>query len=193
MIESPRWWTIVHLVLWQVSWWVAVLGAAKGLFWAGPLAAVAIIAAQAAVLRRDLILTTIPAVGAAALGAVLDTLLAGVGAFRMAGGGAGGIVAAPWMMSLWAVLMTALPCSLRWLRGRPWLAAGFGAVGGPAAYAGGLALGALTPGSLPFAAALALVGVAWFAAMPVLLAIDRFLQPAPAGETGPAGPGCDHA
>ncbi len=48
-----------------------------------------------------------------------------------------------WVLALWVLLGTTLDVSLRWLRGRWWLAALLGAVTGPLAYLGGARLGAL--------------------------------------------------
>ena len=83
--------------------------------------------------------------------------------------------AAPWVSPLWMVaLWVNFACSahhaLAWLKGRPWLGAAFGLVGGPAAYWGGEALGAVAL-SPERAFALAGVGAVWAAATPLVFAL----------------------
>src|SRR5690606_21303662 len=41
-----------------------------------------------------------------------------------------------WILALWSAFALTLTQSLRWLQHRPWLAAAFGAIGGPLAYLG---------------------------------------------------------
>jgi ABC transport permease subunit len=106
---------------------------------------------------------------ATALGTLVDAALMAAGAFAP-------LSALLWMPVLWAMLASALPLSLRWLN-CGWIAAGFGAVGGVLAYAGGFALGALQPGTLDRGPALSLVALAWAAAMPALVFLRRELGP----------------
>jgi hypothetical protein len=71
------------------------------------------------------------------------------------------------------VFATTLNVSLRWLRSRPLLAAGLGAIGGPLAYAGGAGLGALNLETSPLS--IGALGIGWALAMPLLLvAAARF-------------------
>ena len=66
---------------------------------------------------------------------------------------------------------TTLNVSMRWLRGRPALAAAFGAIGGPMAYFAGQKLGGIELVN-PLAAFIAL-GVGWAVMMPTLMRLSE--------------------
>lgn len=72
-----------------------------------------------------------------------------------------------WMAGLWVAFAATLGSSLSWLRGRPWIAALFGALGGPLAYGGGARLEALGT----TATGLGAVAVEWALAAPALVRI----------------------
>jgi hypothetical protein len=83
--------------------------------------------------------------------------------------------AAPyWMVALWALFATTLNESMRMLQTRPWIAAAFGAVGGPLAYYAGARMGALD--LVQPAAMLAALAVGWALATPLLLSLARRLN-----------------
>ena len=79
-----------------------------------------------------------------------------------------------WMVAMWGLLAIALNVSLRWLRGRWWLAAVLGAVGGPVSFASGVRLGAAH--FVDAAAALAAIAVAWALALPLLMWLSDALR-----------------
>ena len=89
-------------------------------------------------------------------------------------------IAPVWIVALWACFATTLTTGLRWLNNRVLLAFAFGFIGGPLAYLGGEALGAVVvaPGSLN----LFMLAVAWGTMMivvcrlPVMLRPDRVLR-----------------
>jgi hypothetical protein len=149
----------------QVAWWAAVLGAARGIGWAGPAAAGAYLALHLGVLdrsaaaRRRVLL-------AAGAGAVLETLNLALGVTAFDATPLGLPIPPPWMPGLWAAFGATAGLSLGWMRGRYVLAAILGAVAGPLSFAGGERLGALRLGGT---AALAVLAVEWAVAM-VLLA-----------------------
>ena len=72
-----------------------------------------------------------------------------------------------WLVALWGLFAVSLNVALRWLRGRPALAALLGAVVGPLSFLSGARLGAASFVDLP--AALLTVAVGWAAALPLLL------------------------
>ncbi len=155
--------TLYNFVAYQVAWFAVLIGAARGLAWAGAALALLVAVAHLALRRdpRELRLMGI----AAAIGLLIDSTLALSGQVRFASAWPGDF-APYWMLSLWIVFATTLNHSLRWLMVRP-LAAGIGgAVGGPLAYLAGERLGALdiaTPIS-----ALPLIALLWTAAMVTL-------------------------
>ncbi len=172
----PGW--LPNLAAFQAGWWAVVLTAAAD----RPLVGMAVVA----VLLAWHLLRVRPRrgepvlIGLTALaGLAFESLLQATGWVSFAGAGPAAWLAPLWMAALWANFATTLNVSLRSLRGRPWLAAGLGAVGGPAAYWGGAQLGAMTfhhP-----AAGLAALGLAWALLTPLLLAvaarIDRSARP----------------
>lgn len=182
-----------NVAVFQFVWWTAVAGAAHGLPWAGPLAALAGCAWH---------LATTPAsarggeglliVYALAFGTAADAMLMACRLIAYAPGtGLGPEWLAPaWMAALWASFATTLNRSLGWLRARPLLAAACGALGGPLAYAGGVALGAAGWPRGAFAGLLA-SALLWAVALPLLsgLAALTYVATAPAAPAGSASAG----
>jgi hypothetical protein len=137
----------------------------------------ALVVANLAVWSRDRAGDVALFLACAALGLFIDTGLRLSGAIT---GFASPWSAAPWVSPLWMVaLWVNFACaahhSLGWLKGRPWLGALFGLLGGPAAYWGGEALGALSL-SADAGFALAGVGAVWAAATPVVFALAARLE-----------------
>ena len=167
----PGW--LPNLIAFQLGWWSVVLSAARGMPELG-LAVVAVLVAWHLLRVRShageasLIALT------GLMGLAFDSLLQASGWVVFAGGGMAPWLAPLWMAALWANFATTLNVSLRPLRGRPWLAAGLGAVGGPLAYWGGAGLEAMTFHQL--GAGLAALAVAWALLTPLLLALAARLD-----------------
>lgn len=104
------------------------------------------------------------------LGLVFDSLLVWQGWLQYSSGIVFSNVAPYWIVALWGLFATLLNISLRWMRGRWFIAAVFGAIGGPAAYYGGLRLGALEFGNMP--AGLLALAIGWAVLTPLLLALS---------------------
>ena len=174
-------------VLWtQLAWFAAVLGAAHGLPVWGTLPALAVLLwhlRRAPRPRAEARLMLL----AAGLGAVADTLVLRQGVLAYASGQWSAALPPLWMTALWAVFATSLNVTLRWLHGRPLLAAALGAVAGPLAFLSGARLGAaqlLEPGI-----AMALLSLQWALVLPVLTLWARRLDGV-GGPTPPAGKAC---
>jgi Protein of unknown function (DUF2878) len=150
----------------QIGWFACVLGPRWGVAWLGPVVVVGGLAvhvrAQAARGRELSLLAAV-----AVLGFAIDTALLRAGALAIAGA----TVSPLWLLALWPnfAATTAPGGSLHGLSARPALAALLGAVGGPAAYAGGARMGAITLGA-PTTWALAVIGVVWAVFVPGLFA-----------------------
>ncbi len=161
---------IANFVLFQAAWFACVLGAAHGHAAWGSAAALAVVAWHLAVARRWQPEARL--IGAAVgIGLVLETLLVQAGWVRHVDGVWLAGLPPHWIVALWALFATTLNVSLRWLQGRPWLAAALGAVAAPLSYAGGVRLGAAQfadPG-----AALAALAVGWALAMPLLVRLSE--------------------
>jgi hypothetical protein len=176
---------ILSFVLFQLSWFAAILAGAHGLGWLGVVA----ILAHGAILawRQPALLSEWPFwLATLAFGQVFDSLLALVGVFAFSHPWPIPWLSPPFMVGLWLNLALTLPFSLRWLKQRLVLGAIFGGIGGPLAYYAGHRLAAISL-SPAVDRNLVLVGVAWAIAMPILLTLREVMSdnPAPATEKTP--------
>lgn len=168
-----RWPSLVNFILYQTGWFAVVVGAAWGHWIIGSLAGLLLIAVHLGLtrspmgeLRRMLV--------AAAIGLVVDTVQLNLGTFSYASGQLVDGVAPVWILLMWMQFSTTLDHSMSWLRGRPWISAAAGLVGGPLAFWAGERLGAIVfaPPRVRGYLVLALV---WAAALPLLsLAAERW-------------------
>jgi hypothetical protein len=155
----------VNLLLFQVAWFAAVLGAAGGMAWLGPLALIPVLGVHLA-LQEDrhgelrLILV------AAAIGFLFDTLMVATGAFTPVQSLVPRPFSPPWMVGLWMNFAATLNVSLSWLQGRIMLAAVFGGIGGPLAYYSGAKLGATE--TIPSLTGMVMLAVGWAIMTPLL-------------------------
>ena len=157
---------LANIVVFQVGWFATVLGAANGLPWIGPAAALAAVALHLRFAARPgvelrLVLTAL------GLGLVADSLLLATGWISYPNGLWLPGVAPYWIAALWVLFSCTLNVSMRWLKGRYWLAALFGAVGGPMSYLAGARLGAMT--FVDSTLALTALAVGWGLMMPILV------------------------
>lgn len=162
---------IVHVVLYQVVWFAAVMGGAAGLWWPALLAAAVLLGLHFAV-RSDRAPVALRLGLVAVMGFAIDSSLGLLGLCRYVGGLAEGTISPFWMLALWPTFASLLDDVCSWLVPRMGLAVLFGALGGPLAYLGGAGLGALTfPNGT--AAGLIGVGVTWAAAMVIMVMLWR--------------------
>lgn len=169
---AGAWRPLLNFVVFQAAWFACVAAAADGyVAWgmAAIGAAVLLHFALSDSLRTDALLTGI----ALGLGLAWDTLAMQAGWIAYASPGPVAGVAPAWILGLWALFATTLRQPMRWLHGRPWLAALLGAVGGPLSYAAAARMGAC---SYEGPASLAALGFGWALLMPLLLAVTRRLE-----------------
>jgi len=157
---------VINVALFQAAWFAAVLGAARGMLWLGPLVMIPVIAIHLALQaeRRGetrLLLT------AGLLGFVFDTAFVSSGVFTPIQHLFPRPFSPPWMVCLWLNFAATLNVSMAWLRGRYLLAAAFGAIGGPLAYYSGGKLGATE--TLPTMTGMLLLAIGWGAMTPLLV------------------------
>jgi hypothetical protein len=164
---------ITNVLLFQVGWFAAVLGAARGLPWLGVFVVAAVAAVHLARARAPgpefLLLVT-----AVAIGAAFETLLVRAGLLQFEGGALLAGTAPVWMVALWANFAITLNVSLRPLRNRLLAAALLGAVGAPLAYYAGTRLGAVRMSSVDLA--LATIAAGWALLTPLLVLAARRLD-----------------
>jgi hypothetical protein len=169
----PRVSTWANFVGYQLVWFAAVTGAARGWTWPALLCVGIYATWQLGVSRvrgSDACLA-----GAAMLcGALLDGLLRTGGVV----GYAAGALALPsagaplWILALWVSFALTINHSLQWLSGRPVWCAVLGAAGGPLAYAAAARLGAVTF-AVPASHALAWLALGWCVACVALVSLAR--------------------
>ena len=161
--------------------WLAVVssaGAARPVLGIG--AALAFVAIQIAVSRTRVADFGFVAVSIAC-GFVVDGTLAHFGYVHYAANEVA-LPAPLWILSLWAAFAMTLNHSLRWVLGRPFLAALLGLLGGPLAYAAasrGFGAVALEP---PAWSSLGSVGVGWALALALFALVGERSRRAPQGE-----------
>ena len=165
--------SLLNLTLMQTAWFACVLGASRGNYLAGPVAVVVITALHLRILSKDPRREVLVIAAAALFGFLVETSLTAAGGYIPNRGYLPSPLGPLWMTALWANFATLLDHSLRWLRGRPALAAFAGALGGPAAFLGGERLGAV---AIEGTYGILLLAVAWAVAMPLLAELSgRYL------------------
>ena len=123
---------IINFVLFQVGWFACVLGAANNKPWLGVLVVLIVVIwhlKQAKTAKPELILLTI----ALAMGAIFDQLMLSSQLLTYQATGWSAYLVPVWILALWAVFVTALNVSLRWMHEKWFVAVLFGAIGGPLA------------------------------------------------------------
>ena len=163
---------VINVVLFQAAWFAAVLGAARGMLWLGPLSMIPVLAVHLALQENrrgevKLLLAT------GLIGFLIDTTFVAGGVFTPLQHLFPRPFSPPWMVCLWLNFAATLNVSMAWLRGRYILAAAFGAVGGPFAYYSGARLGATE--ALPSQGGLLVLAIGWGVMTPVLVWLARVL------------------
>lgn len=162
-----------NLIGYQVVWFAIVIGAGQGWPWPGVVAALAFVTWQSWGAQRTLALRLVAA--SLASGLLIDGALAASGLLAYASPWPSPHGPPLWILAIWAAFAVTLPRSLAFLQGRPWLAAAFGAVGGPLAYLAAARLGSSVVFPTPSWPALAVLALAWAMAMPLLAGLAAHL------------------
>ncbi|MEZ5447417.1 MAG: DUF2878 domain-containing protein [Gammaproteobacteria bacterium] len=157
-----------NFLLAQAGWFACVLGAARDLAGLGASVALAIIALHLLLSvdpRREGRLLALATV----IGLSFDSTLVSAGVLEYRSGMLVDGIAPYWIVVMWPLFATTLNSSLRWLHGRWWLAAAFGAVFAPIAYVAGARLGAVE--ILAMTAAMAILALGWAVLLPLLVRV----------------------
>lgn len=171
----PKSQLIINFILFQIGWFACVIGAAKQQPWLGVIVVAAIVAwhlSQAKQAKPELILLAL----ALLIGGIYDQLMLSSGLISYqahgweASLGFSNIVPA-WILALWAVFVTVLNVSLRWMRSKWLVAILFGAIGGPLAYMGAEKLGAVSLNHPPDSYIALALG--WAILTPLLLVLSE--------------------
>lgn len=158
---------LVNIALYNLVWWIAVLGGNHYAWLAGALLLLHLLISNKR--KADLIMLG----SLLALGLVIDGLLVQVGLFSF-----------PqqqwpiptWLMVIWLALATLPLHSLRWLQNQLPLAGLLGALGGPLSYWAGVRLEAATfHWAMP--PALVTLALVWGLLFPAIMLLARRLEP----------------
>lgn len=159
---------LINFAAFQIGWFSSVIGAARQMPWLGPLVLLIVLAIHLRQARRPHAeLTLVVACGI--VGVFFDSLLVVSGWVTYPSGQFSDVLAPYWIVTMWMLFGTTLNLSMGWLKGRPWLAAAFGAVGGPVSYIAGQKLGGIV--FADYYAALIALAVGWAVFMPLLLSV----------------------
>ncbi|UQG60524.1 DUF2878 domain-containing protein [Marinobacter sp. M3C] len=169
MIASQTYRNILNFIMFELGWLACVM-----LSQAWALAIVAIFLTLHFVLVSQYKMDELKFIVIGTLaGSLLDGLWLRTGILADTSGAA--VITPPWLIALWAIFMTSLNHSLKWLGRNRLLMFLIVPIAGPFAYWSASALGAVTlPNLLPSLLALA---VGWLVLFPALLALRDFLYP----------------
>lgn len=161
---------LANFALFQVAWLSSVIGGAREMPWLGPVAVLIALAVHLRFARKPfeeiiLVLTC------ALIGATFDSFLVAAGWVSYKSGQFSAFIAPYWIITMWMLFATTLNVSMRWMRGKPRLAALFGLYGGPAAYLAGQALGGII--LVNQWAALTALAIGWAVMMPILMRLSE--------------------
>jgi hypothetical protein len=167
---------LVNFTVFQIAWFSSVIGAAQQMPWVGPLTVLLalVLHLRAAHKPFEEVLLVL---SCALIGASFDSFLVAAGWVTYEAGLFSAQFAPYWIISMWMLFATTLNVSMRWLRGKPIMAAIFGFYGGPASYLAGQALGGIVLVD-KFAALIALA-IGWAVIMPVLMWLSENLDGMP--------------
>jgi len=169
------WLVVYNFISLEIGWLICVAGPQWGAWWAGP-AMVVLLLIPHALLMKPARSEWVLLAGVGVLGFTLDTALGLAGILVYEPVGAAVTWLCPlWLAALWVNFATSLNHCLGWLKGRPWLAAGFGAVGGPVAYYTGTRFDAISFGTGAWTA-IAVLAVVWGLLIPALYVLNGWLQ-----------------
>lgn len=139
---------IINFILFQITWFACVLGAAQQLPWLGVLLVLAAVAWHLHIATEKLVELKL-LLCALLIGGLFDQMMLNSHLISYESHGWSGNIVPVWILALWLGFTTTLNVSLRWIRGKWFVAVIFGLVGGPLAYMGAVKLGAVTLNQMP--------------------------------------------
>jgi len=167
---------LVNVVAFQIGWFSSVIGGAQQMPWLGPVAVLIALAIHLRAARKPFE-EVLLVLSCALIGAAFDSILVAAGWVTYKAGLFSNYLAPYWIIAMWMLFATTLNVSMRWLRGRPGLAAIFGFIGGPTTYIAGQKLGGIVFNNEP--AALLALAFGWAVIMPILMWMSENLDGMP--------------
>ena len=173
----------LNLVAYQLTWLAAVAGAGMGLWWSGPLAALAftvLVFALGGRAHSDLILVAVTL----GVGLVFDSALLAAGWVVFNEPNPLAFLPPGWMMSCWVAFALTLNHCMRSLQRLPLVSGLLGLLGAPLAYWAAVEAWSALSVTIDILLFLGVIGVVWAVLAPALLEAARRL--APVADTEPA-------
>jgi hypothetical protein len=167
---------LVNFAAFEIAWLSSVIGGAQQMPWLGPLAVCIALAIHLFAARKPFE-EVVLVLSCALIGAFFDSVLVAAGWVTYPSGLFSDDLAPYWIITMWMLFAMTLNVSMRWLRGKPKLAALLGFYGGPASYLGGQALGGIVLTNQ--FAALAALAIGWAIIMPILMWLSENLDGMP--------------
>ena len=164
---------LINISAFKIGWLSSVIGGAQQMPWLGPavvFAAIVIHLMRAQRPSSELMLI----VSCGLIGAFFDSALVAAGWVTFPSGMFSETLAPYWIITMWMLFATTINLSMRFMRGRPWLAAAFGLIGGPLAYYAGHKIGGIV--FVNEMAAVAMLGIGWAVMMPILMRLGETLD-----------------
>ncbi len=165
---------LANVVVFQVGWWIAVLGAGRGHSWVSSFAVSGLVALNIQLSANPPATARISGI-VALLGTLLDSILSAAGILLFVDNPFAPWLCPPWLIALWCLFATTLNNSLQWVAGRDGLAVLVGGLFGPLSYSAAQALGAMTLGPSPLGALIVLAGL-WGVLLPLFMRIAARLE-----------------
>ena len=174
---------IANFILFQLAWFAAVVGGARGWPILGVLPAIVVVAvhlgSNLAQVKHEITLV----LGVTTLGVIFETAFIALGTLRYARPDYNAALPPIWIIALWFAFGTLPNGSLKWLSGRILPQLLLGAVFGPLSYLGGVRLGAANLGE-PIVTSLAIIGFGWALAMALIFQMADRLRSAKKANRG---------
>ncbi len=162
---------IANAVVFQVGWWIAVLGTGWASHWMGPLLVACLVCVNVCS-SADRRATARIVIVVGLFGTLLDSTLSFAGLLLFVENPFAPWLCPPWLIALWCLFATTLNGSLRWLAGRNRPAALVGGIFGPLSYYAGQSLGVMSLSPSTPAALMVLAGL-WAVMLPFFLRLAR--------------------
>jgi hypothetical protein len=167
---------LFNVAAFEIAWFSSVFGGARQMPWLGPVTVLIVLAVHLRAARKPFE-EVLLVLSCALIGAAFDSILVAAGWVTYKAGLFSNYFAPYWIIAMWMLFATTLNVSMRWLRGRPKLAAIFGFFGGPASYIAGQKLGGIVLDNEH--AALAALAIGWAVIMPLLIRLSENLDGMP--------------
>ena len=167
---------LTNFLAFQVAWLSSVIGGANQMPWLGPITVLVAVILHLRAARKP-VEEVLLLLSCAVIGASFDSMLVAAGWVTYKAGLFSAYFAPYWIITMWVLFATTLNVSMRWLRGRPKLAAFFGFYGGPASYIAGQELGGIVLTNQ--VASLLALAIGWAIMMPMLMWLSENLDGMP--------------